>query len=78
MTTELILNVLFQAVMGDSHVQSVAKEMFRHHVDGLAPVPACLREAVFRAVMVQANRCELESKVFSRWRLCQQSIVETL
>jgi len=42
--------------VGDAHVQAVAKDMFRMHVEGVAPIPACLREAVFRAVMVQANR----------------------
>lgn len=42
--------------MGDTEVQNVAKEMFKHHYDGSQPINATMRDAVFKAVMTCATR----------------------
>ena len=46
----------YLASIDDKDVQRHAKEMFKHHIDGSKPICASLRDAVFKAVMVTANR----------------------
>ena len=47
---------LFKAALGDSRVLGVAKDLFKQHNDNGVSIPACLREAVYKALMVQGTR----------------------
>ena len=56
MNINFISFIFYIASIGDKDVQDSAKDMFKSHIDGSKPLCASMRDAIYRSVMVTANR----------------------